>query len=299
MSYLIKPQDDFIYDIEFDMDLNPYGIRLSSLKYENTTHLTHRVYRASFYRMIWVSSGTVSLDLDLEAVTLSKDDFLFIGKNQVFQLKEFDKFNAYLIDFTENFYARNQLDIDLLQRSSLFYNDSGIVKLHLEEPYKEILKGFLSFFKGINYKEYDQLLYQFAHNTVERMLLFAELNLKLENNLTVPLVYTNSKEHSLIKQFQNLVANYYIAEKGVSFYAKQLNVSSRSLAAACTVANKPSPKRIIIDRILVEAKRLLKFTDLSVKEITYRLGYDQYNSFIKLFTSNVGLTPMNFREKFH
>lgn len=299
MNDIIKSQDHFIYDIAFDMDVNPYGIRLRNLKYKQMSQSSRKVYRTSFYRMIWVYSGTVSLDLDLETVTLNKDDFLFIGKNQVFQLKEFEKFNAYLIDFTENFYARNQLDINLLQQSSLFYNESGVVKLRLEQPYKEILMGFLSFFKGINYKEYDQLLYQFAHNTVERMLLFAELNVKVEKNAREHLIYSNSKEHSLIKQFQNLVANYYIAEKGVSFYAKQLNVSSRSLAAACTLANKPSPKRMIIDRVLVEAKRLLKFTDLSIKEITYRLGYDQYNSFIKLFTTNVGITPMNFREKFH
>lgn len=299
MNDIIKSQDRFIYDIAFDMDVNPYGIRLRNLKYKHKSQASHKVYRTSFYRMIWVYSGTVSLDLDLETVTLTKDDFLFIGKNQVFQLKEFEKFNAYLIDFTENFYARNQLDINLLQQSSLFYNDSGIVKLRLEQPYREILMGFLSFFKGINYKEYDQLLYQFAHNTVERMLLFAELTIKAEKNTSEHVIYSNSKEHSLIKQFQNLVANYYISEKGVSFYAKQLNVSSRSLAAACNLANKPSPKRMIIDRVLVEAKRLLKFTDLSIKEITYRLGYDQYNSFIKLFTTNVGISPMNFREKFH
>ncbi|WP_121667436.1 helix-turn-helix domain-containing protein [Mesonia aquimarina] len=296
MSCLTENQNNPIHDIRFDNNTYPYGIRVSKVEYEKDIERITKVYRTTFYRMIWVCSGSVSVELDMNSISLTKDHCLFIGKNQVFKLKNYDHFDAYIIDFTEGFYARTQLDIELLQQSRLFNSEEGIVKLYLEDPYKEILVRFLSFFKGINYKDFSQLLYQLAHNTVERMLLFAEWNVQRDQNSDQ--IRSNSKEYSLVKKFQNLIAINYTTEKGVSFYAEQLNTSSRSLASACTITNKPSPKRMIIDRVLIEAKRLLKFTDLSIKEITYRLGYDEYNSFIKLFTSNIGMSPMNFREKY-
>ena len=296
MSCLTENQNNPIHDIEFDKNTYPYGIRVSKVEYENDIERSPKVYRTTFYRMIWVCSGSVSVELDMNSISLTKDHCLFIGKNQVFQLKDYHHFDAYIIDFTEGFYARTQLDIELLQQSSLFNNEEGVVKLYLEDPYKEILVRFLSFFKGINYKDFSQLLYQLAHNTVERMLLFAEWNVQRDKNSNQ--IRSNSKEYTLVKKFQNLVAINFTTEKSVSFYAEQLNTSSRSLASACTITNKPSPKRVIIDRVLIEAKRLLKFTDLSIKEITYRLGYDEYNSFIKLFTTNIGMSPMNFREKY-
>ncbi|MDR6300485.1 helix-turn-helix domain-containing protein [Mesonia maritima] len=296
MYKLTEKDNREIHHIQFNKEINPYGICVNKIEYEEDASRIAKIYRTSFYRMIWVCKGSVSVELDMNTVELTKDHCLFIGKNQVFKLKNYKHFDAYIVDFTESFYARTQLDSELLHQSNLFNNKKGVVKLYLEDPYKEILIRFLGFFHNISKANFSPLLYQLAHNTVERMLLFAEWNLQQHENSEQ--IKSNSKGYSLLNRFQTLVANHFVKEKTVGFYADELKISSRNLAKICSTLNKPSPKKIITERIITEAKRLLKFTDLSIKEVSFRLGYEEPNTFIKLFTSNVGLSPLTFREKY-
>ena len=57
-----------------------------------------------------------------------------------------------------------------------------------------------------------------------------------------------------------------------------------------------SPKELIDDRILLEAKRLLVHGNKSIKEIGFELGFEEPTNFIKYFRKHIGKTPMEFRE---
>ncbi len=53
--------------------------------------------------------------------------------------------------------------------------------------------------------------------------------------------------------------------------------------------------KIINDRIILEAKRQLCYTDLNIKEIAFRLGFDDPSYFVKLFKRQTGILPAEFR----
>ena len=59
-----------------------------------------------------------------------------------------------------------------------------------------------------------------------------------------------------------------------------------------------TPKKIIDDRIMLEAKRLLAHSSESVKEISYSLGFDEPTNFVKYFRKHHLSTPIEFRESF-
>jgi len=59
-----------------------------------------------------------------------------------------------------------------------------------------------------------------------------------------------------------------------------------------------SPKELIDDRILLEAKRLLVYGNKSIKEIAFQLGFEEPTNFIKYFRKHIDKTPMEFREKY-
>jgi AraC family transcriptional regulator, transcriptional activator of pobA len=58
-----------------------------------------------------------------------------------------------------------------------------------------------------------------------------------------------------------------------------------------------TPKEIIDDRILLEAKRILAHTTESIKEISYYLGFEEPTNFIKYFKKHASVTPTEFREQ--
>jgi AraC-like DNA-binding protein len=75
-------------------------------------------------------------------------------------------------------------------------------------------------------------------------------------------------------------------------------VAPKTLSHKFKNLNLDSPNQFIINRILLEAKRLLFYTDKPVKEIAYDLGYEDPAYFNRLFTHKTGSTPTNFKKNY-
>ena len=76
-----------------------------------------------------------------------------------------------------------------------------------------------------------------------------------------------------------------------------LQVSPDRLAEALQQQVGKPTKRVILERILLEARRYLQFTDLSAKEIAARLGYRDPFHFSRVFKQSVGLSPSDYRRR--
>lgn len=100
-----------------------------------------------------------------------------------------------------------------------------------------------------------------------------------------------------IMLFKDLLETNYKTQKQVNYYAKEMIISEKRLNQATSKIFGKSPKEIIDDRILLEAKRILAHTNESVKEICYYLGFEEPTNFIKYFKKHSAITPTEFREK--
>lgn len=100
----------------------------------------------------------------------------------------------------------------------------------------------------------------------------------------------------IISKFLQLIDQYFKAERSVSFYADKLNISANYLNIVCKKNLNASASSLIQDRILLEAKRLLKVSEMSVKDIVYDLGFYDHASFSKFFKAQTGMTPSQFKE---
>ncbi len=99
----------------------------------------------------------------------------------------------------------------------------------------------------------------------------------------------------IVRKFNLLVEANFKSEHSVSFYADQLFKSPKTLSNLFAIFNQKTPSQIIQERIMVEAKRLLYYTDRSVKHITFELGFEDLSYFSKFFKKNTGLSPSDFR----
>ena len=104
-----------------------------------------------------------------------------------------------------------------------------------------------------------------------------------------------STETDRISRFRQLVNEHYLTESGVEFYADRLCVTSNYLNRLVRLALGQSTKQYIQSRRIEEAKRLLRYTDLPVSDIADRLGFDTASYFVRAFSSQTGLTPLQFR----
>lgn len=99
----------------------------------------------------------------------------------------------------------------------------------------------------------------------------------------------------IIRKFNLLVEEHFRTEHSVSYYAQLLNKSPKTLSNLFALFNQKTPIQIIQERIIIEAKRLLRFTDKSPKQITFELGFEDPAYFSNFFKKHTNATPLEFR----
>lgn len=124
-------------------------------------------------------------------------------------------------------------------------------------------------------------------------VIAAIVSREAENNFTEFKVY---QSHPRLAQFNTLIDEFFKEQKYVSFYAEKLHISANYLNILCKKHLKVPATHLIQYRVCTEAKRLLQSNALSVKEISYELGFDNHSYFSNFFKSQTGMSPSAFRE---
>ncbi len=101
----------------------------------------------------------------------------------------------------------------------------------------------------------------------------------------------------LVARFRELIESAYHKDWSLADYTSALNVSHSRLRNACLSVTEQSPMQIVHARILLEAKRQLLFTSMSVSEIAYALGFDDPAYFTRFFSQRTGISPRTFRSR--
>lgn len=115
-------------------------------------------------------------------------------------------------------------------------------------------------------------------------------------------LYKGNKKELTIKertvaQFRALVAKNFSQHKAVSFYADSLHITPKYLSEILVEVTGLTAKKWIDFHLMHEAKYLLSYVGLSVKEVGFRLGFVDTSHFVKAFKRHEGQLPSFFRQK--
>lgn len=91
------------------------------------------------------------------------------------------------------------------------------------------------------------------------------------------------------------IESNYTKNIPISDLAKIMNISTMYFSNIFKEAFHISPKQYILGKRLFESQRLLTGTDLSVKEIAEKIGFENENYFSELFSTKVGISALKFR----
>jgi AraC family transcriptional activator of pobA len=108
-----------------------------------------------------------------------------------------------------------------------------------------------------------------------------------------------SRPIQIAQGFKGLLIDNFRTEKRPNAYADMLNISETYLNEALKKATGFSVSYWITHEVILEAKRLLYYTQLNSKEIAHELGYEDHTYFSRLFKKSTGVTPLNFRDSQH
>jgi AraC family transcriptional activator of pobA len=240
--------------------------------------------RLSSYFIVLIDSGSITYKLDLEEITISDGDLLFGMPNQIFiPPGQTDHVNYYKILFDENTLAM------LPQRFPFLVNPLNSQTIRLDPAARgRVTKVF---------EILNQILLVEKHLTDTEIilaylsLLLSELNSAYFKNEPIDLVNSNL---SKFVEFKLMVETHLTEQPSIHAIAEKLALSTNSLYRLVKEYSGTSPKDFFTNRLMIEAQRKLRYSNLSVKELAYDLGFNDPDYFSRLFKKNTGKSVSEF-----
>lgn len=223
-------------------------------------------------------------------------EYLFT-KNQIVFFTEFHKVNVVkkgatkFLRFNRPFFCIIDHDVEVSCKGVLFFGASQLPVITI--PDKDI-EHFLILWKMflIEMKSKDSLQIDMLQMMLKRYLILCTRLYKEQHKLS-----TLKKENDIIREFNFLVEQYFSTKHTVAEYAALLHKSPKTISNTFSKIGSKTPLSYIQDRKMLEAKRLLYYTDLQIQEIAFKIGYDDVQSFSRFFKRQEGVSPSTYREK--
>jgi AraC family transcriptional activator of pobA len=100
---------------------------------------------------------------------------------------------------------------------------------------------------------------------------------------------------TLVQRYRALIERHFHEHRPLAFYAEALDVTADHLSRVCRAVASSSALALLHERVVLEAKRVLVHTPMSVSEVALHLGFDDAAYFSRFFKSEVGCAPSEFR----
>lgn len=251
-------------------------------------------HRTNFYHIFILENCQPTHFADFKPIKIEPYSLLFIDKDRVHHFDQLLNYQGQLLVFTEDFFYTTKHDTKFL-RSSILFNDLAdkpAIKLNKSdfEKYINICNNIAEELSHPTDNSKPILLKNLLHN----FLLHAERE-KRKQGFTE---FKKGADLDYTLLFRDLLEVNYTKLKSVNDYAQLIFISEKRLGQATTKILDKSPKEVINDRILLEARRLLVHTNLSIKEIGQELGFEDPAYFVRYFKKNTETTPVEFRETY-
>lgn len=248
-------------------------------------------HRAQFYHILFLEKAKGVHYVDFKPIPLEDHIILFIAANSVNKFDPDGLYQGSAILFTDNFFCKNKEDARALYASPLFadFYQFTFLRLHPKLSELTILRNAIQseFVRGV-----DGFQSAILHNLLHVFLLHSERVLQQQGVEKLE----SSWQLEQVLQFKSLLDAEYMHVKAVKYYASRLNLSEKQLTKVTKKLLDKTPKQLIDERIVLEAKRILAHSQLSVKEIAYALGYEEPSNFVKYFKRHCKITPVAFRK---
>ncbi len=239
---------------------------------------------------IWNVAERMNITIDKVPYQLSKNQIIFLTEFHKIDSIEIEA--ARLVRFNQPFYCIVNHDNEVGSKGLLFFGAAGIPIITVEDS---LVKDFEISWEILRSEmgNRDILQQEMLQSILKRMLILSVRVLRHSVNFHK----IDKTQGDIIREFNYLVDKHYAEHHDVAYYASKLNKSPKTLSNLFSLISGRSPLNIIHDRIMIHARRQINYTNLSIKEIAYELGYDDIQTFSRFFKSKEGISPGQYRGK--
>jgi len=246
--------------------------------------------KKDLFKIMWCKDQALDITIDDYEASLQQDEVIFCTPLNVIKLRGDTKGLVTLV-FNKEFFCIQTHDQQVSCHGFLFFGSSEPQRIMLDErEAKQFQLIYLMLREDLAIQ--DHLQGEMLRASLKRMLIMSTRIAK--TNLPQPDI--SNAQMNIIREYNILVEKHFRELHHVKDYANLLFKSPKTLSNLFPKYSDKSPLMVIHERIVLEAKRLLLYSDKSTNEIGQELGYKDPAHFSKFFKKHEGLSPSNFRK---
>jgi len=240
--------------------------------------------------LVWFKSDDNIINIDTQ-------DYIF-NQNEMISLTEFHQIkvktihHATLIRWSRSFYCVIDHDSEVSCKGILYYGASSVPVMRPNIQSTDILNTVLKMLL-IELQSRDNLQLEMLQMMLKRLLIICTRIYK-EQHIKKQI---NPKSIDLIREYNYLIEQHFKSKHAVKEYADLLFKSPKTLSNLFKKNGNATPLQYIQNRIMLEAKRMLTYSDHSISEISHNLGFADLQAFSRFFSKKEGLSPQKFRTR--
>jgi AraC-like DNA-binding protein len=247
-----------------------------------------------YIKILFLKKGS-QLTVDFSRYKLLQDALVFINVNQWYEINPQSASSGSLIYYNRDFYCVEIHDKEVSCDGILYNNVFEIPVVHLSKEQSDQVQHILK--EIIQEAKNDEPAMEEMLRILLKKLIIISTRIWKKSHVIVSAEARQDVE--FLRKFSQLVELHFKRLHTVADYANLLSLTPKILNKRITKTGTSAPNELIKERIILEAKRLLAHTALSVKEIGYALGYEDPAYFVRLFTKQAAVSPADFRKRYY
>jgi AraC-like DNA-binding protein len=247
-----------------------------------------RDHHSKYFTIAWNRGAQQVINIDGNEQVFKTNTLVTLLFNQSFNFERPEDIVAW--QFNREFYCIIDHDSEVSCVGFLFGSTDHLF-IPLNEQSRQKMQLLLDVFME-EFKTSDNIQDEVLLVLLKRLIIYITTLAKAGY---APVKKMKEEKFHIIRKFNLLVEANFKSEHSVSFYAQQLFKSPKTLSNFFASYNHKSPSQVIQERVLIEAKRLLIYTDRPVKQITFELGFEDVSYFSNFFKKHTQSSPVDFR----
>ena len=273
---------------------------IAEMHYESKMDIIEYPCRFHGYMAFFCIKGEFEVEINLKKFTIRKDSMFIYTPGNIVRVtnidpREKESVHFVVVAISEDLMSSTRFDFSKLYNESLRLLESPCVVINENE-------------RGL-YRKYFDLIQEVSKMRMPNMResvtalissIFYLMGAMWTDRLTAAKknggdeMSTRSK--IVLEDFLLLVRDYHTKERSLSFYADKLYLTPKYLSKLIKSVSGKSAHEWIDSFVILEAKNLLKYSDMSIKSIVYELNFPNQTTFYRFFKTKTRMTPSEYRK---
>jgi AraC family transcriptional activator of pobA len=276
----------------FDEDAFSLDLKRMEDIYDANKGAPDHPHRHAYYTVIWVRKGTGIHRIDFQEYELTPETVFFVSPGQVHQLQATTRPEGWVITFSKAFLHHHHISEDFIREINLFNRFD-------ERPPLQLVDDTISEVEILLEGMHRMLLSNHPQKIAGISAYLKLFLIQCESACTLGRtnLHPTLAGQAILRSFKNLVEDKHHQWHKVSEYADALHITSRYLNQIVGNLLGQTAKEVIQEKITLNARRELAYSDKSIKEIAYELGFEDPLYFSSFFKKCTGQSPSAFRKE--